>query len=521
MRKRAQSIAASSITASLALASVFIFALAMLSAPGSVVLAADLAQDIPTVEPSPEVTPTLSVAEPKAPVAVDTPEPTATPTATPAPLPPQAVLKQDEILTGTIIANRSDSDVTFFLDGKLFELPPFRATGIDLRRPLSVLNLFNCPAGSEETEACFWDPYPVRQDGFYEVKNGAEEGKPVSLVLQEASAPPTNQIWLQNRTGHTEQILYGTALFEADNTTVLEITLAEGDDAPQIYLRHCLSLAGDTVCEWLPQPVIGGVYYSLVEKTSPGATPGSASIRVVSEPVISQPGVELVVSTPEPEILKISCQIQVPTLNVRSGPGVQYLVTGRLRQADESGGKVLVVGRTEDNEWLAVDPEIVDGGWVIHNERFLICQDDTTPLPVTEITDGRLAPTPTPIPAAAEPSEGQPAEAPPEAAQPAPPAIPEGRALLIVTNTFDKVIRFTLSPQEHDLPPGTPAEHDLQPGDSIQLLIGAGRVRFSASSPFRNSSGNAEFVIKSGESRELFLHFVPSEDNPNKWELRF
>ncbi len=487
-----------------------------LAGMGDLAQAAPSAQDLPTMTPTP--TPGLQVPEAGGSEASPKEPPAQEPPATPTPALPLATIDESQILTGTIFANRSDVPVTFFLEGKLYELPPFRSTSTTLGRPLSVLNLFNCPAGQAEDETCFWDPYPVREDGFYEIVNGAEEGKPVALLLQEASPPPANQVWIQNRTGHPEQLLYQGALFEAENTGVLEITLAEEDLEPRFHLRHCLALGDEEVCEWLPQPVVGGVYYSLREESSLGETRGALDRRMLLEPVITQAGVELIIATPEPEIPKAACQVQVPALNVRAGPGTQYLVIDKIRQDDEHEGNILVVGQSEDGTWLAVDPELVEGGWVINQERFLICQDEVADLPVAEVTDGRLAPTPTPTPVV---------EAPPQEAEPAPeepsgPVVAPGRALLIVTNAFERPIRFTLSPEEHDLPPGTPAEHDLQPGESIQLDVGAGRIRFSASTPWHGGlSGNAEFVMDEGEVRELFIHFAPSVDDPNVWVLRY
>ena len=83
------------------------------------------------------------------------------------------------------------------------------------------------------------------------------------------------------------------------------------------------------------------------------------------------------------------------------------------------------------------------------------------------------------------------------------------QALLIASNVFDQPIRFTLDAALHGLPEGAPSEYDLEPGQSIRFLIRAGRVQFSASTPWRDGSGNAEFELAEGAGRELFIHFLP------------
>jgi hypothetical protein len=463
-------------------------------------------------------------------------------------------LLDTEVLTGTILANRSGVTTTFFLEGRLYELPPLRSTGVVLARPLTVLTLYNCEIGSSQAAAdCFWDPYPVRQDGFYEIINGADAGAPLSLILEEAGAPPVDQVWLQNRTGHLEQFMFGDELYELENSHVLELPLndegtAEGETA-EIYIRRCLGVAQRSVCEWLPQTVVGGVYYALIDETTAGVLPNSAITTIRLDLVMGEERLAILVTptpepTPEPTAPAaeenapavaaedaIFCQIQVPTLNVRAGPGTEYLVIGQIRGTEPSGGRFAVAGRSEANEWLAVDEGVIPGGWVINSPNFVICEGETQPLAVARVTDGRLAsatPTPTPAPvadadAAAEANTESAEEGadPEPTAQPGEGGIPEGQILLIATNAFDQDIRFTLSAPEHGLPEGTPSEYDLKPGDSVRFVIRAGRIQFSASSPFRSSSGNAEFFMDEGSARELFLRFVQSTDDANRWELRW
>ncbi len=491
---------------------------------------------------------------------------TATPTLTPTPTagPPVVELLDTEVLTGTILANRTEVTATFFLDGQLYELPPLRSTSAVLQRPLTVMTLYNCEidAQTDSTaatdEACFWDPYPVRQDGFFEIVNGAESGAALSLILQEAAPPPDNQIWIQNRTGHPERFLYADNLYELENSHVLELVLDEPTAEEEVaigdlYLRRCLGIDNRAVCEWLPQPVVGGIYYALVDETNPGVLPNSAVTTIVLELVLGEERLAaLVTPTPEPtptpvaeeeapaqeEVVvsapggSIICQTQVPRLNVRAGPGVEYVVLTQIEQESDEG-RFAAIGRNSVGDWLAVAESVAAGGWVINTPQFVVCDAATDSLAVTPVTDGRLAdPTPVPVAAAAgdaatgDQASDQTAEENVDTEVPAEEEtadgnIPPGRALLIATNAFDQDIRFTISVREHGLPDDAPSEYDLKPGESVSFLIRAGRVQFSVSSAFRSSSGNAEFFLDEGATRELFLRFFPMSGDPNQWDLQW
>ena len=484
----------------------------------------------------------------------------ATPTPTPTAGPPVVELLDSEVLTGTILANRTEVTATFFLDGQLYELPPLRSTSAVLQRPLTVMTLYNCEIDAETAaadatnQACFWDPYPVRQDGFFEIVNGAENGAALSLILQEAAPPPDNQIWIENRTGHPERFLYADNLYELENSHVLELVL-DGPTAEEevavgdLYLRRCLGVDNRAVCEWLPQQVVGGIYYALVDETRPGTLPNSAVTNIVLQLVLGEERLAaLVTPTPEPTLTPVSeeeapaqeevvvaetggslvCQTQVPLLNVRAGPGVEYVVLTQIAQESDQG-RFAVVGRNSVGDWLAVADSVAAGGWVINTPQFVACDATTDSLAVTPVTDGRLA-EPTPVPAVAAAGEEQATDQTAEEnvdteasaeEETDPAAIPPGRALLIATNAFDQDIRFTISVREHGLPEGSPSEYDLKPGESVSLLIRAGRVQFSVSSAFRNSSGNAEFFLDEGATRELFLRFFPLSGDPNQWDLQW
>ncbi len=168
------------------------------------------------------------------------------------------------ILEGTILANRTDAQVRFFVEGQTYEIAPLRAISLNLPRDTAVLNLFNCEASKSDTDAgCFWDPYLLTRDGFYEVIIGQELGEEISLALQTAGAPPSNQIWIQNRTGERESVIVNNEVFEVAPSSVQEI--AVNPDAPVIVqLRSCIVSGTQSICEWAPQGVEAGYYYGLV-----------------------------------------------------------------------------------------------------------------------------------------------------------------------------------------------------------------------------------------------------------------
>lgn len=437
-------------------------------------------------------------------------------------------------IEGTIIANRTDANVRFFVEGATYELAPLRSIGLTLPRVTAVLNLFNCDATLPETqEGCFWDPYLLDREGFYEVVSGAETGNTAGLTLQTAGTPPGNQVWLQNRTGKREQIFYAGDTYDLPPSTVREFTTES--DAPAIfYLRSCVEAADRTVCEWSPKDADPGFYYALVEVTMAGAVPNSRVNTLELQPLFSNEGSVAPEAPPQ-----VVCRLQVPVLNVRSGPGLQYQIISKVRSAEQEPATVVVVGRDEQGQWLAVDDQVVASGWVSGSSGFVSCDGDVTTLPVVEVTDGRLAPTPIPAQPSAPventttgtdddqststeatlpnpaPTEAAPVEAPTAPAQ----TVLPGQALIVIHNGFDQQIRFTLD-QRYRVDIGL-SEYDLQPGESISLLVYPGMVTFSASTPWRGLSGNDDFVIEDQQTRDLWITFVPDPDGSGRWLLQF
>src|SRR5690606_34382421 len=88
------------------------------------------------------------------------------------------------------------------------------------------------------------------------------------------------------------------------------------------------------------------------------------------------------------------CTVLVPALNVRSGPGLEYEILTKVRGTENDPGDVLVIGRDQTGQWLAVDERVALGGWITGSASFVQCEGDVAALPETEIIDGRLASSP-------------------------------------------------------------------------------------------------------------------------------
>ncbi len=459
------------------------------------------------------------------------------------------------ILEGTIIANRTDAPIRFFVEGNTYEVSPLRSIGLQLLRDTAVLNLFNCDANKSDADAgCFWDPYLLAREGFYEVVIGQQLGEDIMLSLRTAGAPPANQIWIQNRTGERETVIVNNELFELPPAVVQEFTVAQ--DAPVIVqLRSCIDAGGQSVCEWAPQGAEAGYYYGLVRND----TPGPANTRLVSlslQGIIASNGETV---KPPPQAL---CRLRVPTLNVRSGPGLEFPIIAKIRGTESEPGSVVVVGFDATQTWMQVTERVARNGWVTANPEFILCEGDLAALPVAgQPLAAAATPTePTAAPAASEASttaapaavveapapveateaapvteaeapaaeaapapveEAPVAETPTEEATPTPQAaeVPDGLARIIVNNPFDQVIRFTLDQKYRPERENLAGEWDMQPGDRVVILVYPGTIAFSVSTPWRGLSDNAEFTIAEKEERELWIWFVPDPVEKDKWNL--
>jgi len=224
------------------------------------------------------------------------------------------------------------------------------------------------------------------------------------------------------------------------------------------------------------------------------------------------------------------CRLQVPVINIRSGPGLQYQVIGKVVGNEQEPGRVVVIGRDETQQWLAVENKVAPGGWMTASPGFLQCSGNIATLPIGQISDGRLEPTPEPAVAAVSSAGGggnQSAVPSADATQaitaatpgPTLPSVGPGQALLSVNNGFDQQIRFTLD-QVYRIEQG-PSEFDLKPGQGINIRVHPGQVAFSASSAWHGLAGNAEFFVDDQKSRTMWIVFVPDPDGSGKWILQF
>ncbi len=512
-------------------------------------------------QPSPTATAATSPVQPSPTgnigFAAATASATATPTATvtvtdiigllPTPTPTSATVTaqaQDSPVEGTVITNRSGLNAKFFLEGATYTVAPNTAHGVRLPRATSVLNLYTCDAAVAETNAaCFWDPYLVQQDGLYDIFDAVTQAGQTKLLLREAGAPPTDQVWVQNRTGRTEAVVFRSEVIDLPATTLHEFPVSVG--APAIlYVRHCLSLNGQSVCEWTPKSLEAGTFYALVESTSPAATPGGSIVTVDLQPVVGAGQVETpsVGATPaaaqrQPatNANQILCRLLVPVLNVRSGPGLQYLIIDKVRSEGASPATVLVTGQSTDGQWLTVDPAVTEGGWITSSANFIACEGTLALLPRVEapplpepvvVVPPAAAPNPVvitaPAPAApvppvqTEPGANQDSQAEAElpVAQTTPVA-PPGQGLLVVNNGFQHEIRVTID--QRFRPVEGPSEFDLQPGGAVTVAVFPGSIAFTASSPWSGLSRNASLEVAPDSAVTLWLRF--ERDSSGSWYL--
>lgn len=452
------------------------------------------------------------------------------------------------VLEGTIIANRADAPIRFFVEGRTYEVAPLRSIGLTLLRDTAVLNLFNCEATKDDSDAgCFWDPYLLLRDGFYEVVIGQQLGQDILLSLRTAGAPPSNQIWIQNRTGERETVIVNNELFEIAPAAVQEFAIDE--DAPVIVqLRTCINAGERSICEWTPQGAEAGFYYGLVRTETPG--PSNSQVTALAlQAVIASSG-----ETVKPPA-QAFCRLRVPTLNVRSGPGLEFPIIAKIRGTDTEPGSVVVEAFDSTKTWMQVTERVARDGWVTANPEFILCDGaladlpvigqpvvEATPEPTTaqtiaapaETPVAAVAPTeaPTTAPTAVEAAPQPPAPAPAEAAPtevetpaeqitPTPEVaeVPEGLARIVVNNGFDQTIRFTLDQRYRPERDNLSGEWDLEPGASVTILVYPGSIAFSASSAWRGLSGNAELVLNEKEDRALWITFVLDPIEKDRWNL--
>ncbi|MCS6826434.1 MAG: hypothetical protein NZ553_07470, partial [Caldilinea sp.] len=309
-----------------------------------------------------------------------------------------------------------------------------------------------------------------------------------------------------------------------------------------VQLRTCIRAGERTVCEWTPQGVEAGFYYGLTHTETPG--PNNSLIESLTLEAVIGPSGETVKTPPQ-----AFCRLRVPTLNVRSGPGLEFPIIAKIRGTETEPGSVIVVAFDATKTWMQVTERVARDGWVTANPEFILCDDGVADLPVLgqlPIADARpesggavntaevsssptaaLAPTPTSVPAPQPAAPAPATEAPPEGSQeqitptPEMAAVPDGLARIVVNNAFDQKIRFTLDQQYRPERDNLSGEWDLEPGDSVTILVYPGTIAFSASTAWRGLSGNAELVLEEKEERVLWLHFVPDPLEKDRWNLQY
>ncbi len=204
--------------------------------------------------------------------------------------------------------------------------------------------------------------------------------------------------------------------------------------------------------------------------------------------------------TPTPRLALLS--VNIPVLNVRQGPGLQYRPVGQLRQGDG----VEIVGRTDTPAgrwWQIRFDQAADGlGWVSANPGF-VTVINTDVVPAVSIAAAPLAgpteapsPTPTPTPTLSP--------------TPIRPVIraPAGQTLLIVSNRSlaNKPALLTLSGGKSV---GGGKEIDVPAGSEVQMVLEPDFYRALWSSPFRNFVRGADFTAVAGKVMVMWI--VPED----------
>lgn len=198
--------------------------------------------------------------------------------------------------------------------------------------------------------------------------------------------------------------------------------------------------------------------------------------------------------TPTPRLALLA--VNVPVLNVRSGPGTQYSVIGRLEQGDG----VEIVGQidTPEGRWWQIrfDSEAGDLGWVAAGPAFgTAINTDVIPVVSAPVV-------PSPVPASTS--------APTPTATPTVPVIraPAGKTLLIVSNRSlaNKPARLTLSGGKSV---GGGKEIDVDANSQVEIVLEPDFYRALWSSPFRSFTRGADFTAIPGKVMVMWI--VPED----------
>jgi hypothetical protein len=212
-------------------------------------------------------------------------------------------------------------------------------------------------------------------------------------------------------------------------------------------------------------------------------------------------------ATQSPAVLTVN----VPLLNVRSGPGSAYPVIGTLPQNQQAQ----IVGQAlgAQGPWWQINFSGGDNGrgWVSGDPRFVIVQN-TGGVPVATIP---LPPTAAPVPTA---TSLPPAATPTATATTAPLNViraPDGKMLLIVENRSlaNQPARLTLSGGKSV---GGGKELDPPAGGRLELVLEPDFYRALWSSPWRSFTRGADFDAIAGK---VMVMWIVPEDGITQTEL--
>ena len=226
---------------------------------------------------------------------------------------------------------------------------------------------------------------------------------------------------------------------------------------------------------------------------TPTITPLPPPPTSTPEPTAS-PTPTSVPPTPTPRLALLA--VNVPVLNVRSGPGTQYSVIGRLEQGDG----VEIVGQidTPEGRWWQIrfDSAAGDLGWVAAGPAFgTAINTDVVPVVSAPVV-------PSPVPVSTSP--------PTPTATATVPVIraPAGKTLLIVSNRSlaNKPARLTLSGGKSV---GGGKEIDVDANSQVEIVLEPDFYRALWSSPFRSFTRGADFTAVPGKVMVMWI--VPED----------
>lgn len=229
-------------------------------------------------------------------------------------------------------------------------------------------------------------------------------------------------------------------------------------------------------------------------------TPSPPSPPTATFTPMPLPSATPVPPTPTPRLALLS--VNIPVLNVRQGPGLQYSPVGLLRQGD--GVQITAQVDTPAGRWWQIRFDQAAGGlgWVSADPGF-VTVINTDIVPVLSIAAAPIAvPTETPSPT--------PTPAPTLSPTPTRPVIraPAGQTLLIVSNRSlaNKPALLTLSGGKSV---GGGKEIDVAAGSEVQIVLQPDFYRALWSSPFRSFGRGADFTAVAGKVMVMWI--VPEE----------